>query len=307
MRNKLPHILGLLAMLLLCGCDNSKQEEPQITVTVAADTVVPRKFDSIRILSEVKVARYFEFMDSVVSAHDSLTSYGLTEHLLVRANPWIIDTLANTDYYRKKAKDSFVYNQRQMIVLPKNSVLIVPDSIMAAEIFEDFKQTSLDLNIPEFKLRIYQDSTLQFEFPVRVGRYEKKYLQMSGRTEDLRTKTGMGNIIGYNKNPRYVNPCNNKEYFATRRDDDSLTKLPRIPFIETEINGLRHGQMIHPTTNPETLGKAYSNGCIGTAEADAWVIYYHAPIGTAIHIRYELEVSSKMGDSLVLPDIYGRK
>ena len=51
-----------------------------------------------------------------------------------------------------------------------------------------------------------------------------------------------------------------------------VTKLPQIPFIETEINGIRNGQLIHPTTNPETLNKAYSNGCIGTKEADAWVI-----------------------------------
>ena len=80
--------------------------------------------------------------------------------------------------------------------------------------------------------------------------------------------------------------------------------MPQIPFIETELNGLRHGQLIHPTTNPKTLRKAYSNGCIGTKEADAWVIYYYAPINTEIRIRYDLSIANEMGDIITLKDIY---
>ncbi len=84
-----------------------------------------------------------------------------------------------------------------------------------------------------------------------------------------------------------------------------MTKLPQIPFLETELNGFRHGQLIHPTTNPETLGKAYSNGCIGTKEADAWVLYYYAPIDTKIHIRYDLNTLDENGNTIILNDIYG--
>jgi len=80
--------------------------------------------------------------------------------------------------------------------------------------------------------------------------------------------------------------------------------LPQIPFLETEINGMRNGQLIHPTTNPITLEKAYSNGCIGTKEADAWVIYYYAPVGTKIAIRYDLNIKDSMGKKIVLKDIY---
>ena len=83
--------------------------------------------------------------------------------------------------------------------------------------------------------------------------------------------------------------------------------MPQIPFIETEINGIRNGQLIHPTTNPITLEKAYSNGCIGTKEADAWVIYYYAPIGTKIRIRYDINVKNSMGKKIVLKDIYNNK
>jgi L,D-transpeptidase ErfK/SrfK len=260
---------------------------------------------NLEIDKDVRVEHYFQYLDSIVFKYDSLTSYELSEHLLVRANPWIIDTLQNTDYYRVMAKDSFVYNQKKMIALPKGNQLIIPDSIQAKKIVDAFEKTLIDINIPAFKLRIYEDSVLLYEFPVRVGRNEKKYLEMSGRMQDLKTKTGKGCIVNHVRNPRYVNPVNNHEYFVTKRDDDKVTKLPQIPFIETELNGWRHGQLIHPTTNPVSLGKAYSNGCIGTSETDAWVIYYYAPINTRIQIRYDLNVLNKKGSTVVLKDIYG--
>jgi len=262
---------------------------------------------SIKIQKSVNLENYFEYLDSIVIKYDSLTAYNLSEHLLVKANHWIIDTLQNTDYYRMMARDSFVYNQKKLIVLPKGNAIVIPDWIYAKKILNSFEKIKIDVNIPEFKLRIFEDSTQLYEFPVRVGRNEKKYLQMSGRIQDLKTKTGEGSIVRHNRNPRYVNPVNNHEYFVTKRDDNRVTKLPQIPFVETEINGLRYGQLIHPTTNPETLGKAYSNGCIGTKEADAWVIYYYAPIGTKIKIRYDLNVINKVGDSVNLKDIYRYK
>jgi len=258
----------------------------------------------VAIHKAITVENYFQFMDSLVYKYDSLTSYKLTEHLLARNNPWIIDTLQNTDYYRMKAKDSFVYNQKEMIALPKGNLLMIPNSIEAKQLLTSFDKTCIDINIPEFKLRIYEDSILRYEFPIRVGRNTKKYLEMSGRIQNLKTKTGIGKIINHVRNPRYANPVNNHEYQLTKRDDGLVTKLPQIPFIETEINSLRYGQLIHPTTNPETLGKAYSNGCIGTKEADAWVIYYYTPINTKINIRYDLETFTKKGDTIHLNDIY---
>jgi L,D-transpeptidase ErfK/SrfK len=253
----------------------------------------------------ITIENYFQFMDSIVKSYDSITPYKLSEHLLVRANPWIIDTLNNTDYYIMKAKDSFVYNQKKMIALPKGNSIVIPDSILAKKLVSTFQKTTIDINIPEFKLRIFEDAILLHEFSIRVGRNEKKYLEMSGREQDLKTKTGNGFIVRYEKNPRYVNPVNNHEYFVTNRDDKKVTKLPQIPFLETEINGLRYGQLIHPTTNPITLGKAYSNGCIGTREGDAWTVYYFAPIGTKINIRYDLDVVNNEGATVVLKDIYG--
>ncbi|GAA4296256.1 L,D-transpeptidase [Aestuariibaculum suncheonense] len=287
-------------------------------IFILVTSVFSQKKDDLNVVDKVKsypkeiilnhnilVEGYFQFIDSLVLKYDSITPYILTEHLLVRHNPWILDTLQNTDYYRMKARDSFVYNQKKMIVLPQGNTIKFPDSKTAESLQKVFNKTTVDINIPEFKLRIYQDSVKLFECLVRVGRNEKKYLEMSGREEDLRTRTGAGMIVGYNKNPRYANPANNHNYKVTRRDDDKVTLVPQIPFIETELNGIRYGQLIHPTTNPETLGKAYSNGCIGIKEADAWVIYYYAPIKTKINIRYDLKVIDANGEVKILKDIYG--
>lgn len=261
----------------------------------------------VTVKKDIPVKQYFPYLDSIVTLYDSITPYALSEHLLVRANPWIIDTLKNTDYYLMKARDSLVYNQQEMIVLREGSTIEVPAFAKAKKIISALEKTSIDVNIPEFKLRIYEDSLLLHQFTVRVGRNEKKYLKMGDRITDLRTITGEGSIVGHVKNPDYYNPANGHQYFSTRRDDNVRTKLPQIPFIETEINGVRNGQLIHPTTNPISLGKAYSNGCIGTSEADAWVLYYHAPIGTELKIRYDTTIIDASGEKQELKDIYGYK
>ncbi len=254
---------------------------------------------------DIRVESYFNFIDSIVTAYDSIVDYELSEHQLVRSNPSIIDTLANTDYYRMIAKDSFVYDQKQMIVLRKGDSIRIPSYTLAVRMLQNFNSTKIDVNIPEFRLRIYMDSVLLYSFPIRVGQHTKKYLTMGDRVTDLRTKTGKGMIVRHARNPDFYNPTTGNQFYLTRRDDQKVTIMPQIPWIETEINGLRNGQMIHPTTNPKTLEKAYSNGCIGTREADAWIIYYYAPIGTAIEIRYDVKVKSEDGKVYELKDIYG--
>ena len=281
------HTLLLLFVIFSSTNHNSKSTDKLIIVN-----------------KNIQVKSYFQYIDSIVKHYNSINNYKLSEHILVRHNPWIIDSLANTDYYRMIAKDSFVYNQKDLIVLRKGCSIKIPDSLESSNIEKEFKSTWIDLNIPEYKLRIYRDSVLLHEFLVRVGRNEKKYLKMAGRVLDLKTKTGSGTIVKHVKNPDYYNPVNGNQYFVTNRDDGKITKLPQIPFIETEINGIRDGQLIHPTTNQETLGKAYSNGCIGTKEADAWIIYYYAPIGTKIKIRYDLNILDKNGNKQTLKDIY---
>ncbi|SFR78293.1 L,D-transpeptidase [Maribacter stanieri] len=310
MKIRLIYLMTLIfSLVFLNSCQSKKQsnlETAQIDST--GITLVYQKLVNeptlIQISKDIRVGKYFQFMDSVVGKYDSIVPYDLSEHLLVRNNPWIIDTLENTDYYRMMARDSFVYDQKQMIVLPKGSQLTIPDSLSACKLLEAFSNTEIDVNIPEYKLRIFQDSILLYEFPVRVGQFRERYLKFGDRVTDLRTKTGKGTIVKHVKHPDFYNPVNGKRFYVTRRDDEKTTMMPQIPWIETEINNVRNGQMIHPTTNPKTLGKAYSNGCIGLGEADSWRVYYYAPLGTKLRIRYDLETYDEGMVISVLRDIY---
>lgn len=311
--------LRLLKMLMLYGtftfiaCDQGvKNNTSDFVLTdsaIAADTLeaVPsRSTPTVLISYDVKVKQYFSFMDSIINAYDSLVSYQLTEHLLVHANPWIIDSLESYDYYSRKEKGEFIEDQKETIALRKGRELLIPNETEVAPFQEMFSKTMIDVNIPEFRLRIIVDSIVKYTFPVRVGRNERKFLAMAGREISLQTPIGEGEIVRIEKNPTFINPSNNHHYYATRRDDGVYTKLPQIPWIEPSINGIRPGALIHPTTNPETLGKAYSNGCVGTPEGAAWRIYYYAPLGTKVRFRYDLDIVDESGDTLHLKDIYNR-
>jgi L,D-transpeptidase ErfK/SrfK len=204
------------------------------------------------------------------------------------------------------AHDSFVYDQRKLVVLQKGTSILIPDSLKAETLKREMVTTTIDINIPEFKLRIFEVNKKLYEFPVRVGKNGTQFLEATNRLTDLRTKEGAGIIVAHHKSPVFYNPATNERYKFTKRDDGKITLMPRIPSIETKINGVRNGQLIHATTNPKTLEKAYSHGCIGTKEGDTWVIYYYAPVGTAINIRYALDIHENQEDQRILNDIYER-
>lgn len=292
---------SFLLLLIRIEAQEIPNHEEKQHPFIVEESQIPKTFE---IVDNVTIKNYFDFLDSIITDFNSQSNYRLTEHILVRYNPWIIDTLANTDYYKMMERDSFVYDQKQLHVLKKGQILKFPNSNSTKQLQKALETTWLDINIPEFKLRIYQDSILLYGFPVRVGQNKSRYLAVGNRITNLRTVHGHGKIVRHVKNPSYYNPVNKKRYFLTKRDDGKTTKMPQIPSLETEINQIRNGQMIHPTTNPITLGKAYSNGCIGTKESDAWIIYYHAPVGTTVRIRYDLNVIDEQGNSMLLKDIY---
>jgi len=254
--------------------------------------------------SPIVVKDYFHYMDQLISDYNELTSYELTEYVLLQYNPWIVDRLVNTDYDIQKKDGHTIYDQKELIILDIGDDIHIPNEKAVQNILVNKENTRIDINIPEYKMRIIRNEIILHEIPIRVGRNERKYLETAGRVEDLRTKTGKGYISQIERNPNYINPVNGKIYTSTLRDDKIRTSLPQIPFLYPVINGYMHGQLIHPTTNPNTLGKAYSNGCIGTNEADAWRIYAFAPIGTEIVIRYDLNVTNDQGQEIVLKDIY---
>ncbi len=254
----------------------------------------------------ISVRSYFKFLQKVVADYQPRVPYPLSEHLLVRANPWMIDTLQQTDYYRRKALGDTVWVQTDECILHRGDTLFFPDSMAAVALQDRIDHTSIDVNIPEFRLRILEYGKVVYVFPVRVGQNRVRFLAEAGHSVDLRTRTGNGSVIRINRYPVFVNPVDGKKFTHTRRDDGVVTLMPQIPWTEVELDGMRYGQMIHPTTNPNTLEKAYSNGCIGLGEADAWRFYYSAPLGTQVTFRYDLQVVNDAGDTITLPDIYKR-
>jgi len=309
MSKRLSYTLGFLFLLLITITIAKLLEikkEVHLNIPIQNKVLIEKNNPLRHVLvnDTIRIERYFSYMDSLVTGYDSLTLYPLSEHILVKSNSWIIDTLANTDYYRMIQRDSFVYDQRKMIVIKPKDSIIIPDSLEAYSIIEAFGKIRIDINLPEYKLRIYEDSMLIDKYSIRIGQNKRKYLKMGDRLTDLRTLPGKGQIIGYRKNPDFYNPETGKQFFVTRRDDNKTTLMPQIPWIVTEIDGIRNGQLIHPTTNPKSLGKAYSNGCIGVKESDAWRIYYQCPIGTEINIRYDLKGMDDSGSEFLLNDIY---
>ncbi len=309
----------VLASTTWLGCNGHEQAPPREPNTVdiiyhekQADEVfdlplktAPAPYAFLIVIdTPVTVKHYYAFMDSLLAAYAPRVPYSLTEYIVAHANPWIIDTLVSFDYYTRQARGEFINDQKEMTVLRKGEVLLIPKAPQADSIKAALDSTIIDVNIPEFKLRLLVNGVVKYSCPVRVGRNERKFLAMAGHEVSLRTPIGEGEIIRIAYNPAFINPADNKIYYATKRDDGKHTQLPLIPWLEPTIDGRRQGSLIHPTTNQATLGRPYSNACVGLAEGAAWIVYYNAPLGTKVRFRYQLEVVNEAGDSVKLKDIY---
>lgn len=321
MKKIFAFLVGLSLVANGCGTDNSESKPGQDVekvetlpklnsdsanaLTSFANTAILVEMGiKIEIAKDIPIRNYFQFIDSIVDELSCILSYPISEHIIVHHNNWIIDSLASFDYYLRMERGMFINDQRDMVILHQGDMLRIPDSIDAKNIELQFENTVIDVNIPEFKLRIYEYDTVKYTFTVRVGRNEVKYLKTARRSVSLKTPIGEGKIVRIERDPYFVNPVNGRAYSNTTRDDGKVTRMPQIPWLEPEIDGIRSGSLIHPTSNPETLGKSYSNACVGTGEGDAWIIYYHAPLHTKVRFRYDLEIPDESGNTVLLKDIY---
>jgi hypothetical protein len=308
----MKNLLLLISSFVLVGClntskVNNEEKSNNENEVVETDSLKQEKTSipiEIVVNKDVPIRSYFKWMDSIVAEHNQTHNYLIDEYIIVHNNNWILDTLAHTDYYYLMDKGIFNEDSQSLNALSEGQTLLIPDSLKTQKIREVMENTYLDINIPEFRLRIIEDGKVIQKFPVRVGQNNKRYLKMAKGEVDLRTKPGIGKIVRVNKKPWFINPKDNQRYYKTNRDDKKVTNLPAIPWIEPEIDGRRLGQLIHPTTNLETLGKAYSNGCIGLRESDAWFVYYYAPLGTKVVIRYDLTGKDNEGKDIQFENIY---
>lgn len=299
-----------LTLILIYSCNQPPADQPPLNVST--NVVEPRSKQSepiiqkptyVIIKNNVWMKDYFTFIDQVVDSafhSDDL----LKEYLLVNANPWLIDSLRCKDYYQQKKKGILVYDDAQQMILHAGDSLLIPDSIAIDSLTHRLTSTRIDVNLPEFRLRIIQESDTLLTCRVRIGRNAKEYVEFYQREVDFQTPIGEGEIVKARRDPKFIDLQSGEEYVETKRDDGRRTKMPITPSLEPSINGKFSGTLIHATTNPKSLGKASSHGCVGTSEPDIWSIYYYCPPGTKVNFRYDLEVIDKQGKTIHLKDVY---
>ena len=188
----------------LAGQHSSTVSETTRDRAVAA---LPRDYHVV--VSDVPIRSYFEVLDSLIATDSVLRGASDAEHLLVRSNPWLIQRLEDTDYYRMKARGVESLDPQAELALLRGDTLWVPSGDQIAALRDTFAATTLDLNIPEFTLRIVEHNTVRHTFLVRVGQNRTRYLAMAGREVDLRTQVGTGTIVRIDRSPTYANPVDN--------------------------------------------------------------------------------------------------
>jgi hypothetical protein len=297
----------LVFVLMLSACRPAANEVKSAEIQNSQETTDSMQdvhASYVKIQYPVNGGHYLDFIDSLGRALTASMQYRCDEYVMVHSNSWLLDSLRRQDYYIRKEGGDFVGDQKQLVVFRPGDSLRIPSKEQTEAIMSRLSRICIDVNIPEYSLRIYDRDSVLHECLVRVGKNERKFLSLAGHEVDLRTPIGEGTIVRIARDPWYINPVDGHRYRSTRRDDGRYTALPRIPFLEPEIDHRRSGALIHPTTNLSTLGKAISNGCVGLSEADAWTVYYHAPLGTCVRFRYELAVRDSMGKVVRLRDIY---
>lgn len=147
------------------------------------------------------------------------------------------------------------------------------------------KDYEIYVNIPSFTLKLIADGVCEKKYRIRVGKPSSK------------TITGIGSITKKFKTSyfRYASGPQKGEvirYSNIRSSyNGKIVKRIKIPYdkirgLELEINGVVTGQIIHATTNPETLGHACSSGCVGMSVEDMLDLYARVKPGTKVLIEY---------------------
>ena len=200
-------LLGLIA-LTFSGC--SAPEVGEFPIAINTTEVIPPVEKKYYVLEQnVLLKNYFNFLDKTIPVLDTMVPFPLDEYLLVQHNSWIIDTLENTDYYRQKEAGNVILDAWLLTILALGDTLFLPNEADYQKALQQRAPTIIDVNIPEFRLRIIVGDSTYYTFPVRVGQNRSKYLAMAGRKVDLRTHSGEGTIVRVNRKPSFINPSNN--------------------------------------------------------------------------------------------------
>jgi len=147
------------------------------------------------------------------------------------------------------------------------------------------KNYEIYVNIPAFSLYLIADGEIEQKFRVRVGAPKTK------------TRTGSGSITrkfspsyfrfsSGDKKGQIIQYSNLRNKYKGKIVDRIKIPYHKIKGLELEIDGEISGQIIHSTTNPETMGHACSSGCVGMEIDDMLELYDCVDVGTKVLIEY---------------------
>lgn len=111
-RRRLPCLTLSVSLFLFSACKHKTRAETESehNAQTAAPTVqrlLQPPFAKIPVQKEMAVRDFFQFLDKTVLKNGTLSHFKLSENLLLRANPWILDRLLNTDYYFQLSLGNF--------------------------------------------------------------------------------------------------------------------------------------------------------------------------------------------------------
>lgn len=147
---------------------------------------------------------------------------------------------------------------------------------------------SLEVNLPAFSVRLLADGYVEREWRCRIGKRETRTLTGDGivsrvfKPAYFRYDKGekAGEVIVKSTVRRYVGGPELRVI--------DIPYAERMRGLELELDGRVSGQIIHSTTNPETIGHVTSNGCVGMYEADMLELFDLAGAGTPVRVVYRL-------------------
>ncbi|MEZ7892751.1 MAG: L,D-transpeptidase [Candidatus Wallbacteria bacterium] len=162
----------------------------------------------------------------------------------------------------------------------------VDESVIVLSDEESNKKYDIYVNIPTFSLRLIADGKVEKMYKIRVGSLKHKTICGEGEI----TRKFSPSYFRYSSGPQkgeIIKYSNIRNHYKGK-----IIKRIKIPYekvkgLELEINGEITGQIIHSTTNPETLGYPCSTGCIGMSIESMLDLYKLVNPGTRVVIVYK--------------------
>lgn len=134
------------------------------------------------------------------------------------------------------------------------------------------------INLPEFRLYLYDSDGQVYSFPIGVGK------------EGWQTPTGDTRLVKKRENPVWVPP----ESIRAEKPDlpQSVPAGPHNPLGSHALNMGWPGYVIHGTNQPYGIGRQSSHGCIRLYPEDISVLFNLVSVGTPVTV---VDQSYKMG------------